>query len=159
MAHDPHRDDTGRPAANPDPPGPERPRSAFRSRRALALGLLAAALLATAGLAVLLKRPERIFLPPLARDLPANFREADAAFKARIAAVFPIGSSEAALVERLRAQGFALPAGQATPDGPRESRAVFRQTSFPCNLAWHVRWRAEHDRLVEVSADYGGTCL
>jgi hypothetical protein len=107
-----------------------------------------------------LKRPERLFLPSLAQGLPAEFQKANETFKTRINENFPLGSSEAVLVQRLRADGFRRGGPfRERPGRPELYSATFVQLGFPCQLAWVIYWHAENDKLTLVTSSYTGTCL
>lgn len=132
-----------------------RKRTLVRSLSTSAIGLVA-----VLGTCYWLKRPERVFLPSLAQGLPAEFEKANEIFKTRINNTFPLGSSEAVLVQRLRGDGFK----QSGPfrenrDKPEMYSASFVQLGFPCKLAWVIYWHAENDKLTLVTSSYTGTCL
>lgn len=95
---------------------------------------------------------ERHEVPPLAKDLPRNFEEADSIFKERIQSRFPVGTPERDVVETLVSQGFSI--------APKRNMASFEEPSTVCRLVWRVFWKADADHnLVEINAVYGGLCL
>ncbi|MCK2056030.1 hypothetical protein [Methylobacterium sp. 37f] len=95
--------------------------------------------------------------PPLLRDLPAGFAQADAAFAARIADTFPLGSPESVLVQRLQAEGFGRDLMAADPSDERRMRFTVSESS--CTLTWRVRWGVEVGRLATVAGKHDGRCL
>ncbi|KQP95460.1 hypothetical protein [Methylobacterium sp. Leaf117] len=106
--------------------------------------------------AVLTAMPDRA-RPSLVQNLPPEFARGDAAFAARIADTFPLGSSEGGLISRLRAEGFSSDPPAANPAEGRRAWFVLSEPS--CTLTWRVGWRAEDGRLASVAGAYGGTCL
>ena len=89
--------------------------------------------------------------PRLGHDLPRTFSEGERVFDQRVKAQFPIGSSERAMVDHLRGQGFSV---EAVPfhEGWRATdvrRGIIIQT------LWSVRWRATDNRIEEVVGIYG----
>ena len=110
--------------------------------------------------AVLRPSAQDMPMPALVRGLPLRFAEAAPAFRARIAAAFPPGSSEVALIQRLRAEGFdlqSLDIPRAYPADERQANLV--RPSSACTLTWHVRWHAERGQIVSASGAYEGVCL
>ncbi len=93
--------------------------------------------------------------PPLVRGLPDKFDEASDAFQARIAKVFPPGSPESDMIQRLRIEGFTQPVFEES--GMR--RAVLQLSMPSCMMTWRVRWQARDGYLVSAVGDQGATCL
>jgi hypothetical protein len=111
-------------------------------------------------LLVLLAASPTVATPPLLQDLPAMLPESETAFEGRLAEAFPRGSSENALITRLRAEGFGRsPADLSGPDPSKEHLASFVLPGSGCAVTWRVRWRAEAGRIVSVSGVYDATCL
>ncbi|HEY4162195.1 MAG TPA: hypothetical protein VGM59_03975 [Dongiaceae bacterium] len=91
-------------------------------------------------------------LPELAKDLPANFEEADATFKKRIHDSFPIGSHGRDVASMLVIQGFAI-----SPDG---KAASFEQPGLVCRRAWRIFWEADRaDAIRRIDGVFAGICL
>ena len=95
--------------------------------------------------------------PSLVRDLPPGPAEAGLAFQARVADAFPPGSSEADLLERLRAEGFTRRIyGEANP--PKTPWAFFEVPLSGCVVTWRVRWQARDGRIVSAVGDREPAC-
>lgn len=86
--------------------------------------------------------------PLIGRNLPSNYDEGERIFDERVRATFPIGSSEAALIQALRRQGFSV------DPGPRWASATIKR-GLIIKTIWSVRWRAEADRVREIWGVYG----
>jgi len=99
-----------------------------------------------------------IATPPLVRDLPLGPAEAGLAFRARVTDAFPPGSSEADLLERLRAEGFRRRIyGEGSP--PKTPWAFFEVPLSGCVVTWRVRWQARDGRIVSAAGDQDAVCL
>ncbi|MGU3360290.1 hypothetical protein ACLBWX_08155 [Methylobacterium sp. M6A4_1b] len=96
--------------------------------------------------------------PPLVQGLPDRFAEADIAFRARVADIFPPGFPEADLIRRLSAEGFAQHSTGAS-DTPETRWAFVRLPMSACVVTWRVRWQARDGHLVTATGDQGATCL
>jgi hypothetical protein len=97
-------------------------------------------------------------VPPLLQDLGDSHREeSQKAFIARLRERFPPGSKESALLAELREEGFAL-RSDAPP--PKREAAFDRRGGFadPCRRGANVQWRAENDRIAEISGGYYTYC-
>ncbi len=87
--------------------------------------------------------------PPMAGHLPADTNEARQAFKARVKAAFPVGSSEAHLIEILAAQGFTM----------KEHEASFAKEHSLCMKEWRIQWKTDDDENIKsITSSYGLTC-
>lgn len=95
--------------------------------------------------------------PAFARDLPRNFREADAAFARSIAAQFPAGAAETALTDYLKKEGF-----KPTWEEGRQA-AEFSKSLFPCVHLWRVSWKRNTETPPHLSeaakGQYQPACL
>lgn len=87
--------------------------------------------------------------PALGRDLPSNYAEGEKAFDERVKATFPIGMSEALLLQELRNQGF-----RCNASSPECKSATVTQGLIFRRL-WSVRWRAKEDQIEDVWGIYG----
>ena len=89
--------------------------------------------------------------PFLGRGLPSSYAEGEEVFDMRVKAKFPIGMSEAQLVEELRKQGFSTGSMSKATDWKAATitRGVILRT------IWSVRWRAPAGRIEEVLGVYG----
>ena len=118
------------------------------------IGIPAAALLSsmlTVGAMVLRDKPRPD--AALIADLPARYKDADAAFRQRVQARFPLGSPEADLVAELRRQRF-----QPATFGSAEGRyqAVLRLDTWVCNQAARIWWTVdEAGHLTSLDTRYG----
>ena len=93
-------------------------------------------------------------LPPLARNLPADVHLADRAFKGRIHERFPTGTSNAAIVKELSAEGFRTDKSDAD-----WRSASLKKSLYPCAIVWNVRWRVgAADKVTATDATYGLIC-
>jgi len=94
--------------------------------------------------------------PDLAVDLPSAPEARRAAFRARVEAAFPPGSPEAALVAKLRDQGFILSEADDSAWPRRASAAVDKMT---CTTSYEVKWRGDGaGNLAAVDADIRTPC-
>ena len=88
--------------------------------------------------------------PALGRALPSNYAEGTRVFDKRVKAKFPIGMSEALLVEDLRRQGFAIRSDPRNVD--HKSAAIIRGLIF--RTIWSIRWQARAGRIEDVWGVY-----
>ncbi len=97
--------------------------------------------------------------PPLARGLPKDPTAASQAFNSRLDQRFPVGSSDAALIQELQSEGFDI-ATLGEDKAPLQfiaTRTVIRGT---CRIAWTVSWGANNGRIVAITGSYGAvSCL
>lgn len=104
-------------------------------------------------------RCSHLSLPPIARDLPAEFAKGQVVFRKRLAERYPLGSEEGFIRQDLRLQGFKVGARR----GERGERLGWATTArfIGCGSAeWTIRWKADRNgRLTEVLGIYGATCL
>lgn len=95
-------------------------------------------------------RPAYADLPPLARNMPGDWKQGEIEFHRRVLAQFPPGSSLAELLRALRAQGFYT----------RKNLGAFEQKAFPCNRTWVISWDAGTDgKIQSLRTNYNGACL
>lgn len=81
----------------------------------------------------------------------------NAAFKARLAQHFPIGSPASALTNQLREQGFVQVDWGEMADGGHA--AEWRRPSFPCLTDARVTWSTGPDnRIKTIDGLYGYAC-
>jgi len=89
--------------------------------------------------------------PALGRNLPPLFAEAKKVFDERVKSQFPIGMTEARLVEDLRSQGFRV--------GPEQCPPSFRMAMITRGLIvqtmWSVRWQVSEGRIEKIWGVYG----
>lgn len=79
-------------------------------------------------------------------------------FRVRLRHHFPVGSSERALAETLRDQGF-VQRDRIGAAGDRHS-ATWHRNGFPCVTDAKVDWTADaRGRLVQIDGLYGYACL
>jgi hypothetical protein len=91
---------------------------------------------------------------PLVSGLSDEWSAADAEFARRLRSRFPIGSSEAAMTEELRRQGFIRQ--DWTSGATMEREAMRQESSFPCRVRARVYWRAtQHGQLTAIRGRYG----
>jgi hypothetical protein len=91
---------------------------------------------------------------PLTAGLGGEWTAADAEFRRRLASRFPLGSSEAAMADELRRQGFIRQDWTSSP--ANEHDAMRQESSFPCRVTAQVYWRAtEQGRLTAIRGRYG----
>jgi hypothetical protein len=94
-------------------------------------------------------------LPSLVNGLPKDNNVANEVFDARVKHRFPTGTTEAALVGDLKAQGF-----REIVDFEQNRFAEFEQSNFLCGRKWVVVWKTGQDGLVsEVAGHDNLTCL
>lgn len=93
-------------------------------------------------------------LPALARDLPSNVAQAEAAFDKRIKERFPAGTPENQLIAELKHQGFDRLASARDEEGDWHD-ATFYRRRFPFTTLWSVRWRAAAGRVDRVWGVHG----
>ena len=86
-------------------------------------------------------------VPDLGRNLPSNYAEGEKVFDERVKARFPLGMSEAHLLERLRSDGFYL-------DGANFKSATVTRGLIFKNL-WSVRWRVKAGQIEDIWGVYG----
>ena len=92
-------------------------------------------------------------LPPLARGVRWS-GNGELVFRDRINTVYPIGSSETALLSDLREQGFAVDRRSSGSSQATVSRF------FGCgDLNWSVHWTANNGRLTDRRGIWGANCL
>ena len=94
---------------------------------------------------------ERPRYPELADNLPLGFAEADAEFKRRVNAAFPLPIRVDDLAERLTQQGFFVDRGA--------QQARFAVTRFPCQLRWLVGWNETGGDVSRLLPVFGRACL
>jgi hypothetical protein len=106
--------------------------------------------------------------PPLAGDLPKGDRNRTLAFQARLNERYPVGSSEAALADELRREGFSIksfdPLHRMIEDRFDFMAHHGRSDIVGCNVDWNVFWAARNGLITAISGDYehgefGNTCL
>ena len=98
-----------------------------------------------------------IAIAPLVRDLPPGSTESRRAFRARVTDAFPPGSSEADLLERLRAEGVTRRIyGEGNP--PKTPWAFFEVPRSGCVVTWRARWQARDGRIVSAVGDRDPAC-
>ncbi len=91
-------------------------------------------------------------LPELAKDLPQDWRRADAVFGGRVRDHFPTGMSVQAVIRVLENQGFSISADQTS--------ASFERADIVCRHVWRIFWAGdEAQRIRGISGTYGGICL
>ncbi|MEM6713109.1 MAG: hypothetical protein AAF590_12625 [Pseudomonadota bacterium] len=89
--------------------------------------------------------------PEIGRSLPANLSEANAEFKRRVEAQFPLPMSDDALRAQLTEQGFHVSNGDTV--------AVFEKRHYPCRLRWSIFWEEEDGAVTAFDTMHGGICL
>lgn len=97
--------------------------------------------------------------PPIARGLSSTIAMSEQQFEDRVEATFPLGSSEAEMIETLERQGFTR---QEADFGGDVGRLPYMGVSLPrgfCGVNISIYWEAEQGRLTEVRGNYGVTCL
>jgi hypothetical protein len=106
--------------------------------------------LATLGSLLFRLRP---LAPEIGRDLSSNYADGKKVFEARLKARFPVGTSEQALLDELRRQGF-----ERLPDHPGLGdfkSATFCRNELIFRTIWSVSWRSEGGRILEILGVYG----
>ena len=89
----------------------------------------------------------------LLQNLPRNFISQDAAFSDRLRRTFPVGSSEAVLMQTLQQQRFQA---DWKPASSRVRSASIRGGDFVCAMGADVVWQADQaGRLTEIHGRYG----
>lgn len=97
--------------------------------------------------------------PPIARNLSRTIAMSEQQFEGRVEATFPLGSSEAEMIETLERQGFTR---QEADFGGEVGRLPYMGVSLPrgfCGVNISIYWEAEEGRLTDVRGNYGVTCL
>ena len=95
---------------------------------------------------------QQIGLPKTARDLPANFKQAELEFDNRVRSQYEEGTSEVDLVSKLEKDGFKTDINNKTGGVSRNG--------FPCALKWWITWKTSASGdVTELSGHYGGVCL
>ena len=89
-------------------------------------------------------------IPEIARDLPATYAEGEQVFDARLKVRFPVGTTEGAIVEELKRQGFSI------NEGPQGQFATFVEQRLVVSNVWHVGWEADNGTISKVWGVYGG---
>lgn len=97
--------------------------------------------------------------PPIGRDLPSNFVDAQPVFNQRVKDRFPVGSDEQALIGELRREGFALNAESIAPPSPFKSVAEYTAHQIGCRLDWTILWSAKNGNITSITGRYGAACL
>jgi len=92
--------------------------------------------------------------PPIFKDLPSTFSQADKVFKERIQDTFPVGQDEKVLNDFIEKYNFHL---YDSDDGFK--LASYEIYGLVCNLEWSIIWKAENNRIADIKAHYGATCL
>ena len=89
---------------------------------------------------------------PLTNDLAPGHKgtwsEVSAGFDSRLKTQFPIGSSESAMANELRKEGFTRDDWKSSVDDEHE--AVRREDNWVCNQAAHVYWRADASGILSA---------
>ena len=96
--------------------------------------------------------------PPIGRDLPWAFADAQPVFDQRVKERFPVGASEQQLVTELRKEGFNLDPKNV---GRTEfkSAAAYELRGLPCTLYWTILWNAESGGITAIKGKYDSACL
>jgi hypothetical protein len=99
------------------------------------------------------------WLPPLARDLPANIEQAEAVFRDRVRGKFSPGMDESKLIYELKSQGFGSPIGPLHQY--KDVKYVqFSKGSFVCDVRWTILWHVDQNgKIADVDATHNATCL
>ena len=118
---------------------------------AIASAALCAAFLGLATYAYIELFSPFTIVPALGRNLPSDFETADAEFKRRVFARYPLPFPQDELISELKAEGFSI--------SENIRMAEFTKQQFPCNLIWRIKWEIENSSIVELDAVYGGICL
>jgi hypothetical protein len=109
-------------------------------------------------LLILLASGCAVRIPEIGRDLPADFVDANHAFGARVQGRFPIGSSEVALIDELKHEGFTISDSNVQPE-TYKSIALYDRPGLPCRLTWRILWSSEDAKISAIAGFYGGVCL
>src|SRR5262249_35793682 len=92
---------------------------------------------------------------PLTAELGREWDAMSKVFDSRIRERFPPGSSEAAMIEALRRQGFV-----ATEWTAASTRTALRtERRFPCVYYASVEWTATAGTITSIGGSYGSSCL
>ena len=127
----------------------------WRSRKIALSATVGGALLALGAVATTWNKP--VSLPPLLQGIkgdPLPRRDAPGEFEHRLGERFPVGSSEAALVRELLAEGFTL----STAVGAATKTATFQRMGNLSDLARrdaYVSWTVdEQGKLASIAGQY-----
>lgn len=92
--------------------------------------------------------------PRLLQGLDGEWATANADFKRRLAAHFPVGTPEAKLIKELSDQGFKPKLWR--PRADEEMNAVLDLSSIPCNVGARIQWRTDAaGRITGIGGRYG----
>ena len=116
---------------------------------------LGAILALACGLAYVLYDLSPAPMPPLLADLHGIPEEVPRELTRRLAARFPIGSSEADLERELGREGF----GKAAGANPARQHAYFESKAWLCLVNSEVSWSADDTgRLTWITGNYKLSC-
>jgi len=100
-------------------------------------------------------QPPDSALPPIARNLPRTFSEADKVFQQRVMQSFSGISDPMELEKQVKAEGFAVRYDKKS----RTYVALVDQHAFPCALFWIISWTVVDRSVANLNANYYGSCL
>lgn len=86
--------------------------------------------------------------PALVQDLSGDWDRRNRVLQQRVAAQFPAGSAEGALLTTLRNQGFEI----------GTSEAKWQRKDFPCKTFVRIGWQAPGGRIVRTEASIFQAC-
>ena len=89
--------------------------------------------------------------PLIARNLPPLYSEGQRVLTERVKAQFPVGMSEALVIDELRRQGFSIHAHSI--ESNLKSATVTRVLVI--KTLWSVRWHARAGRIEDIWGVYG----
>ncbi len=89
--------------------------------------------------------------PLIGRNLPSGYSEGERVFDERVKAQFPVGMSEALLVDQLRNQGFSV----NTDHVESALRSATVTQGIVIKTLWSVRWYASADQIEDIWGVYG----
>lgn len=88
--------------------------------------------------------------PAIVSGIPESATVPNAQFTTRLRELYPVGSNEADLVERLERERF-----EFKPD----SRASYVWSNLACSVLVSVDWEAEGGKITHIEGVYGSACM
>lgn len=97
--------------------------------------------------------------PAIGRNLPSDPAQAQRVFDQRVRQRYPIGSSEAALIDDMRVEGFGIATNsQSPPDRFSKFAIQCGYISIATTHGWEIEWSAANGRLTDIAGVFMPQC-
>lgn len=92
---------------------------------------------------------------PLTTGLPSEWSKMSLEFDRRLKQQFPIGTSEEAMINELKSQGFVRDDWAYQVPNHQEALALRSENDFVCNKGAFVYWRSDNSgKIISVRGEY-----